>query len=143
MRLSSIHKVAIVAMTLFIGGCGYFFSEEEARIPGERIAVLRLDRSLEPDRRVADLQVRLPRPTAKPSWPQAGGSSAHVQHHIALPATLRSSVAGSAAQRRWDASELAASLCCVRWLRRCSALLCAASAVVLSITSVEKSFFAH
>lgn len=89
MRLSAIHKVAIVAMTLFIGGCGYFFSEEEARIPGERIAVLRLERSLEPDRRVADLQVRLPRPTAKPSWPQAGGSSAHVQHHIALPATLR------------------------------------------------------
>ena len=75
-------------MMLATAGCGFFFDNEEPRIPGERIAVLRLERSLEPDRRVADLQVRLPRPVAKPSWPQAGGSSAHVQHHIELPPNL-------------------------------------------------------
>ena len=74
---------------LVTSGCGISFSKEEPRIPGERITVLRLERSLEPDRRVADLQVRLPRPIKKLSWPQAGGSSTHVQHHIELPPNLR------------------------------------------------------
>lgn len=89
MRSRFVHKLAIVAVSLIAAGCDLFSSSEEFKLPGERIAVLRLDRSLEPDRRVSDLQVRLPRPAAKPSWPQAGGSSAHVQHHLELPAVIR------------------------------------------------------
>lgn len=89
MRLYSAHRVAILAMVLGTSGCGLLLSAEESHIPGERITVLRLEQSLEPDRRVADLQVRLPKPVNKPSWPQAGGSSTHAQHHIELPSNLR------------------------------------------------------
>jgi outer membrane protein assembly factor BamB len=82
-------RIFCTALPLLLAGCGIFFEEEQARIPGERISVLRLERQLEPDKRVSDLQVRLPRPESVPSWPQAGGNSAHAQHHIALPASIR------------------------------------------------------
>ncbi|NKB58943.1 MAG: PQQ-binding-like beta-propeller repeat protein [Alphaproteobacteria bacterium] len=82
------HKLILGALLFAVSGCG-LFEEEDRRIPGERIAVLRLERQLEPDRRVADLQVRLPRPAPLPSWQQAGGNGAHAQHHVALPATVR------------------------------------------------------
>lgn len=87
MRPLQFHKIGLFAAIISIAGCG-LFEEEKFRIPGERISVLRLQRSLEPDRRVADLQVRLPRPVAISSWPQAGGNSEHVQHHIELPSTI-------------------------------------------------------
>jgi outer membrane protein assembly factor BamB len=83
-----LHKMVLAAAVFAVAGCG-LFDEESRRIPGERISVLRLERQLEPDKRVADLQVRLPRPEPLASWPQAGGNSAHVQHHIALPDTIR------------------------------------------------------
>lgn len=82
-----LHNMVLGAAIFTVAGCG-LFEEETRRIPGERISVLRLERQLEPDKRVADLQVRLPRPVPLTSWPQAGGNSAHVQHHIALPAAL-------------------------------------------------------
>lgn len=82
-----LHNMVLGAVVFAVAGCG-LFEEETRRIPGERISVLRLERQLEPDKRVADLQVRLPRPVPLTSWPQAGGNSAHVQHHIALPAAL-------------------------------------------------------
>lgn len=88
MQFRQSHRFAIVALSLMATGCGLFSSEDEFRIPGERISVLRLERSLEPDKRVSDLQVRLPRPVAKPSWPQAGGGESHVQHHIELAPNL-------------------------------------------------------
>jgi len=88
MRLWQGFRIAVLGISSATAGCGLFSSGDEFRIPGERISVLRLERTLEPDRRVADLQVRLPRPVAKPSWPQAGGSGSHVQHHIELPANL-------------------------------------------------------
>lgn len=89
MRLPEIPRFVVFVIALAIAGCEFFSYGEEFRIPGERISVLRMERSLEKDRRVADLEVRLPRPVAKLSWPQAGGSSAHVQHHIELPSGLR------------------------------------------------------
>ncbi len=82
-------RLVFAALPLLLAGCGIFFEEESFRIPGERVSVLSLQRQIEPDKRVSDLQVRLPRPVPVPSWPQAGGNSTHVQHHMALPATLR------------------------------------------------------
>ena len=89
MRLPEIPRFVVFVIALAIAGCEFFSYGEEFRIPGERISVLRMERSLAKDRRVADLEVRLPRPVPKLSWPQAGGSSAHVQHHIELPSGLR------------------------------------------------------
>lgn len=64
------------------------FEEETIRIPGERISVLSLDRDLEPDQRIADLQVRLPRPVATESWPMSGGNANHALHHVAVPVSI-------------------------------------------------------
>jgi outer membrane protein assembly factor BamB len=57
-------------------------------LPGERLSVLSLDRQLEPDPRIADIQVRLPRPYANPDWPQSGGYPSHAMHHLELSGGL-------------------------------------------------------
>ena len=75
----------IAGVSLMLGGCGVFFEEEQTQIPGERISVLSLERQLEPDRRIADLQVRLPRPVNLRSWPLSGGNAGHAPQHIAIP----------------------------------------------------------
>jgi outer membrane protein assembly factor BamB len=79
----------IVGIPLMLGGCGIFFEEEQTRIPGERISVLNLERQLEPDRRIADLQVRLPQPVNFRSWPLPGGTAGHAPQHIAIPNVLK------------------------------------------------------
>ncbi len=81
------HMALAGVMTFTLGGCG-LFETEDPRIPGERISVLSLDRQLEPDQRIVDLQVRLPRPTALVSWTGSGGNSAHSPQHIAIPASI-------------------------------------------------------
>jgi outer membrane protein assembly factor BamB len=43
-----------------------------------------LEGTLEPDPRLADLQVRLPRPYVNEEWPQTGGYPGHAMHHLAL-----------------------------------------------------------
>jgi len=58
-------------------------------LPGERISVLALERQIEPDPRIADLEVRLPRPWANPEWPQSGGYANHVMHHLELAGDLK------------------------------------------------------
>lgn len=88
MKNSAFARVALVgALTLSLGGCG-FFEQEDPRIPGERISVLSLDRQLEPDQRIVDLEVRLPHPTEMASWPVPGGTTSHALHHLAIPETI-------------------------------------------------------
>jgi len=82
---SKARTALIVGTALMLGGCGVFFEEEVTRIPGERISVLSLDRQLQPDRRIADLQVRLPRPVNLSSWPLPGGVASHAPQHIQIP----------------------------------------------------------
>lgn len=80
----------VLAAALALGGCGLFFGEPEAPpLPGERVSVLQLDRSLAADPALADLKVRLPPPVANAAWPQAGGNATHAMHHLALPDTVR------------------------------------------------------
>jgi outer membrane protein assembly factor BamB len=83
----SVKLAALAAMTIALGGCG-LFEEEVVRIPGERISVLSLDSQIEPDQRIVDLQVRLPRPEPDPSWSVAGGNPNHAMQHLAIPASI-------------------------------------------------------
>ena len=84
--------VSVVAASLTTGACG-LFDEKKARLPGERISVLGLDRSVEPDPQLANLGVTLPAAAVNPDWPEPGGNPAHVMGNPAL---------GSPVKRLWD-----------------------------------------
>lgn len=73
------------ALLLLLAGCeGFFGQAEEPPLPGERVSVLRLDRTLVADASISDLRVRLPRPYENAAWSQPGGDSSHAMHHLAL-----------------------------------------------------------
>jgi outer membrane protein assembly factor BamB len=93
---------ALAGVALLLGGCGLadylgdsFGRRQDPPLPGERIPVLLLRQDLEPDPRLADVEVRLPPPQANQDWPQAGGYPDHAMHHLASGETLA---------RRWDVS---------------------------------------
>jgi outer membrane protein assembly factor BamB len=79
--------MAALGLLAFSAGCdmfGFLGAPEAPPLPGERVSVLRLNRSLEADADVADLRVRLPQPIVNGEWPQAGGYASHAMHHLAL-----------------------------------------------------------
>jgi outer membrane protein assembly factor BamB len=61
----------------------WFGYNEAPPLPGQRISVLALESTVEPDPRIADLDVRLPRPYLTEDWPQSGGYPDHAMHHLA------------------------------------------------------------
>ncbi|MBT7292969.1 MAG: PQQ-binding-like beta-propeller repeat protein [Rhodospirillaceae bacterium] len=61
----------------------WFGGTEAPPLPGQRLSVLALEGAIEPDPRIADLDVRLPRPYVNESWPQSGGYPDHAMHHLA------------------------------------------------------------
>jgi outer membrane protein assembly factor BamB len=80
----------VFLLGMVLSGCSGFFGEKEKPpLPGERISVLALQSVLEPDPRLSDLAVRLPRPFVNPNWPQAGGFPNHAMHHLAASGPLR------------------------------------------------------
>ncbi|MDE0811244.1 MAG: PQQ-binding-like beta-propeller repeat protein [Alphaproteobacteria bacterium] len=83
---------AIVLAAVTLSACGAeFFGESKGRPPllGERISIMALERSLQPDERISELAVALPRPVANLDWPQPGGVESHVMQHPALGNTPR------------------------------------------------------
>ena len=83
--------IAVVLLAaLLLGGCesslNPFRSKEDPPLPGARIPVLKADTALEPDPRLKDLEVALPRPRTNPEWPQAGGYANHAMYHLSLAA---------------------------------------------------------
>src|SRR5919108_164878 len=78
---------ALIAASMSLTACDTFFGEEDGPpLPGERISVLRLNRTLVADPAISDLRVRLPEPYPNSEWPQPGGFSSHAMHHLAAPA---------------------------------------------------------
>ncbi len=93
---SGFHRVVpLLLASMALVGCALFTPYVPPPLPGERISVLSLERTLEPDPGLQDLQVRLPRPFANSDWPQAGGSATKAMHHLAI---------GDAPRRRWRVS---------------------------------------
>ena len=99
-----------------LAGCGsdgWFGASEDPPLPGDRIAVLALDRALTEDPEAAALPMELPEPAANADWPQAGGTPDRAIGHPALgavsgPAWSRSVGAGSGDGRRVMAQPVAA-----------------------------------
>jgi outer membrane protein assembly factor BamB len=81
-------RATVILMMLLLSACSSkgFFGESNTQppLPGERISIMALERSLRPDERIAELAVALPRPVANPDWPQPGGGADHVMQHPAL-----------------------------------------------------------
>ena len=79
--------MAVVMAGAVLGACDlapdWFGGTEAPPLPGQRLSVLALEGTVEPDPRIADLDVRLPRPYANESWPQSGGYPDHAMHHLA------------------------------------------------------------
>lgn len=81
--------IIAAGLALALSGCSGWWGETDSNpLPGERISVMSLERTLEPDPRLADLAVRLPRPFANADWPQAGGVPNHAMHHLAASGGL-------------------------------------------------------
>jgi outer membrane protein assembly factor BamB len=94
---------ALLAAALLLGGCDMFGSKPKVKLTGERLSVLSLERRLEPDPGLQQLEIRLPRPSANADWPQAGGYPNHALHHLELgdaPKEVWRASAGEGAGRR-------------------------------------------
>jgi outer membrane protein assembly factor BamB len=57
-----------------LGGCGWFDTSVKPPLPGERQTVLGVDRRLEADERIRDLEVTLPAALDVSEWPQPQGT---------------------------------------------------------------------
>ena len=102
------HAALLTCGAIALAGCetpDWLGAPDDPPLEGERLSILSLQQTLEPDPRIADLQVRLPRPQVNDAWPQAGGYANHAMHHLRLGETLREAWrvrvgAGSAKKRR-------------------------------------------
>ena len=89
---ASFQALCLATGVLLLAGCELpeWLGENQApRLPGERISILQLDKVLEPDAAIADLDVRLPRPWRNPDWPQAAGFANHAMHHLEVGDDLK------------------------------------------------------
>ena len=84
----------VLALALLLSACqtasdlyetvNPFADDLEPRLPGERITVMPVDRTVRADPALADTKVILPRPYHNMYWPQEGGNAAHTMYHLAL-----------------------------------------------------------
>src|SRR5215468_5935364 len=102
--MRSVHLTAVLlAATFSLAACDTFFGEDKGPpLPGERISVLRLNRTLAPDPALSDLRVRLPEPYTNAEWPQPGGYSTHAMQHLAAAESLNKAWSSSVGQGAGD-----------------------------------------
>ena len=80
-----IRGLLVGLLVVALGGCGLpFFEQKERKLPGERISVLKFERSLRPDPELRRRPIQLPQRWVNASWPQSGGLANHAMHHLDL-----------------------------------------------------------
>ncbi len=100
-----------VGGTLLLAGCGsddWFGESEDPPLPGERIAVLTLERALEGDPEAAQRPMQLPAPTPNAEWAQAGGTPFHAIGHPALGSVSRAAWSRSVGKGAGDGRRILA-----------------------------------
>jgi len=98
----------LAALAVPLAGCDVVNDilgrDTKPRLPGERVAVMEAERTLEADAELARQPMALPRPVANADWPQAGGNAAHVMQHLAageqLAVSWRAGIGSSAGYRQ-------------------------------------------
>ena len=86
----SLKSAAWFALCTLIVACSsspakLLIGEKKEEETDDRVSVLALDESLEPDARFAGALIELPPSYANPSWAQPGGEADHTLHHLAAP----------------------------------------------------------
>ena len=88
-KVKAFVQIIFFASSLALTGCealtepgGLFGDELKVPLPGERISVLRHQRSLSPDPELSGMDILLPPPSTNENWPQSGGYANHAMHHI-------------------------------------------------------------
>jgi len=80
-------RTIVILLPLLLAGCDWIESmlpnTKAPPLPGERIAVMVSERDLDPDPRVSDLRVMLPKPYTNVAWPEPGGVPTHAMYHLA------------------------------------------------------------
>jgi outer membrane protein assembly factor BamB len=100
---NALSMAVLFAAAFGLTACDTLFGESDGPpLPGERISVLRLNRTLVPDPALADLRVRLPEPYANTEWPQPGGFSTHAMQHLAAGGSLTKAWAASVGEGAGD-----------------------------------------
>lgn len=94
-----VKRIWLIPVALFaLAACDsldFLGASDDTPLPGERISVLAAQDQIVPSSRVADLEIRLPRPLINENWPQQGGFANHAMHHLAL---------GAVPQEAWSSS---------------------------------------
>ena len=86
----TLRALAVVLGALFLGACSsisdLWSDDDEDTLPGERVSILVLERTLEADAALAADPVIVPPPVENTSWPVPWGTPAHVLHHVGAEA---------------------------------------------------------
>ena len=83
--------------------------EDKDRLEGERVSVLSLERQLEVDPALEEVEVVLPAPYLNDAWPQPGGYPSHAMHHLQLPNEITEVWRQDAGKGSGDDAKLTAS----------------------------------
>jgi outer membrane protein assembly factor BamB len=77
------------ALVVGLAGCSSLGKKKNKnRLEGKRISVMTLQSGLTADPRLADVQVRLPKPYTNADWPLVAGYPTHAMQHLELAQTL-------------------------------------------------------
>lgn len=77
--------LCVMGMSVAVSACSSWLGEsEDPPLPGERLAVLSLESTVQPDAELSDQRVILPEPEPMEDWPQNGGLPSHALHHVGL-----------------------------------------------------------
>ena len=78
----------LLLTVLTVSACELFITEDEIFLPGERVAVLLHQRTINADPELAGAQILLPAPSPNKDWPQSGGYANHAMHHMQTADTI-------------------------------------------------------
>ena len=88
--------IVVAALLPLLAACDWLgTASKPAPLPGERIAVMQFEASLQPSPELAGQPITLPEPRANSEWPQAHGSAARLSGHVQF---------ADAPRRAWSAS---------------------------------------
>jgi outer membrane protein assembly factor BamB len=88
------HFASALLASLTAAGCS-LFETKKTKLPGDRISVLGLDKSIAPDAALVNQPITLPPAAVNPEWPEPGGNPSHSMGNPALAGQVK---------RAWETS---------------------------------------